>query len=148
MSENQLNASEMTLFLQSLKDEQCNNGEAPHCCRDITNLNCFDFFNSLTAGGHRWFFYHSVRQILPALVSVQIFNKESWAKRRGWENPSSPTLHCIEKPWICLSCLINTMCYEILFLFFLDFYFCIRFWVWTAEGYSIYWYILGNYTMR
>lgn len=28
-------------------------GETPHSCRDITNLSCFGFFNSLTAGARQ-----------------------------------------------------------------------------------------------
>lgn len=103
---NQLNASEMTFSLQSPGDEQYDNGKAPRSCRDITNLSCFGFSYSLTAGAHRRIFSHSVGQNCLALLSFQLFKRSHKEKDEGEKIPS-PTLHRRGEPLRCLSCLIK-----------------------------------------
>lgn len=110
----------MTFSSQSPGDEQCNNGTTPHSCRDITNLSCFGFFNSLTAGARRRIFSHSVRQNCPALLSFQLFKRSHKEKDEGEKIPFLSHYTADESPWDASVVLENNTEYcEFFFFFFL-----------------------------
>lgn len=93
----------MTFSLQSPGDEQYNNGKTPHSCRDITNLSCFGFFNSLTAGAHRRIVSHSVGQNCQALLSFQLFKRSHKEKDEGEKILFLSHYTTEESPWDQLS---------------------------------------------
>lgn len=99
-------------------------GETPHSCRDITNLSCFGFFNSLTAGARQKNFsliqWDRIARLCSAFNYLKGVTRRKMRVRKSCFSHITLQTRALEMPQLSLK-IIQSSLKILLFSLFFDF---------------------------